>query len=355
MTSKPGYYSEPFGVMPDGRSVERHVLTNRHGASVSVIDYGAIITSIVVPDQQGRLGEVTLGYDDLAGYLHDTYFLGAVVGRYANRIANGQFELLGKRYQLPKNNGPNHLHGGPEGYYAKLWKSRWLDSERALQLSLESPDGEAGYPGALQVSVRYAFDDECRLSVDYAAVTTATTLVNLTQHAYFNLAGQGSILDHELQIEAERYTPTDASSIPTGELRQVAATAFDFRKPMALGARIQAPEEQLRLASGYDHNFVLNGELGQLRKACTLYCPRSGRTLLVRTTEPGVQLYSGNFLPKDGSVARGQQTYGYREGMCLETQHFPDSPNRPEFPSTRLDPGQQYRSRTVFEFSARRA
>lgn len=339
--------------MPDGRGVERHVLTNSCGASISVIDYGAIVTSIIVPDRSGLLGEVTLGFADLAGYLRDTCFLGAVVGRYANRIAGGQFELLGKRYQLPKNNGPNHLHGGPEGFYAALWKSQWTGSgdSQALKLSIESPDGAAGYPGALQVSVRYAFDDENRLTVDYEAVTTAPTVINLTQHSYFNLAGQGSILDHELQVEAARYTPTDATSIPTGELRDVAGTAFDFRRPMALGARIEAPDEQLQLGAGYDHNFVLDGEPGQLRRACTLYCPRSGRRLSLRTTEPGMQLYSGNFLPKDGSVSRGKQSFGYREGLCLETQHFPDSPNRPEFPSTRLDPGQRFHSSTVFEFS----
>jgi aldose 1-epimerase len=340
--------------MPDGRSVARHVFVNRLGASVSVIDYGAIVTSIIVPDSTGNLGEVTLGYDDLAGYLSDTYFLGAVVGRYANRIAHGQFELLGKRHQLPLNNGPNHLHGGPEGFFAALWQARWegSDSEPVLHLSLESPEGAAGYPGALQVSVRYAFDDRCCLSVAYEAVTTAPTVINLTQHSYFNLAGQGSILDHELQIEAARFTPTDATSIPTGELRDVAGTAFDFRRPMPLGARVDAPDEQLQLAGGYDHNFVLDGEKGKLRQVATLSCPRNGRRLMVRTTEPGLQLYSGNFLPRNASVRRGQQSFGYREGLCLETQHFPDSPNRPEFPSTRLDPGQAFASRTEFAFSA---
>lgn len=353
MTAKPRFYSEPYGVMPDGRSVERHVLTNRRGASVSVIDYGAIVSSIVVPDRNGQLGEVTLGFDELEGYLRDTCFLGAVVGRYANRIAGGQFELRGKRYQLPLNNGANHLHGGPEGFFAAVWKSRWTGSgdAEALQLSLESPEGAAGYPGALQVSVRYSFDDDCRLAVEYEAVTTATTVINLTQHTYFNLAGQGSILDHELKVEAQRYTPTDPTSIPTGELRDVAGTPFDFRRPVALGERIEASDEQLRLAGGYDHNFVLDGPAGQLRPVATLYCPRSGRSVLVRTTEPGMQLYSGNFLPSDGSVCRGQQSFGYREGLCLETQHFPDSPNRPEFPSTRLEPGQRFQSTTVYEFS----
>lgn len=353
-SNHPRCYSEPYGVMPDGRRVERHVFVNRSGASVSVIDYGAIITSIVVPDRSGQLGEVTLGYDNLDAYLRDTYFLGAVVGRYANRIARGQFELQGKRYQLPLNNGPNHLHGGPEGFFAALWQCRWSGSEEqpVLQLSLESPDGAAGYPGALQVSVRYAFDEDACLSVDYEAVTTAPTVINLTQHSYFNLAGQGSILDHELQLNAARFTPTDPTSIPTGELRDVNGTAFDFRRPMPLGARIDAPEEQLKLAGGYDHNFVLDGALGQLREVAALSCPRTGRRLAVRTTEPGIQLYSGNFLPKDSSVRRGTQSFGYREGLCLETQHFPDSPNQPEFPSTRLDPGQRFQSRTEFAFSA---
>jgi aldose 1-epimerase len=352
VNATPEFYSKPYGVMPDGRSVERHVLTNRRGASVSVIDYGAIVTSIVVPDRQGKLGDVTLGYDDLAGYLADTYFLGAIVGRYANRIAKGQFELLGKRYQLPLNNGANHLHGGPEGFFAALWKSRWLSNGagQILCMTLESPDGAAGYPGALSVTVRYAFDDDCRLSVQYEATTTAPTVVNLTQHSYFNLAGQGSILDHELQIEAARYTPTDAGAIPTGELRPVAGTAFDFTRPMPIGARIDVPDEQLRMAGGYDHNFVLDGGKRALRRVSTLRSPASGRTLSVHTTEPGMQFYSGNFLPKDRSVARGTSRWGYREGLCLETQHFPDSPNRPEFPSTRLDPGQQFQSTTVFEF-----
>jgi aldose 1-epimerase len=323
---------------------------------MSVIDYGAIITSILVPDRDGRLGEVTLGYDNLAGYLRDTYFLGAVVGRYANRIGRGQFELDGKRHQLPKNDGNNHLHGGPEGFYTALWKSRRVGSEshQALYLSLESPSGAAGYPGTLQVFVRYDFDDNCRLTVDYEAVTTEPTVINLTQHSYFNLAGRGSILDHDLQIEASRYTPTDATAIPTGEIALVEGTAFDFRTPATVGARIDAPEAQLLQAGGYDHNYVLDGDVDQLRLAATLRCAQSGRSLRVLTTEPGLQFYSGNCLPKDGSVARGAQTYGYREGLCLETQHYPDSPNRPEFPSTRLDPGQRFRSTTVFEFEVRR-
>ncbi|HEY5959299.1 MAG TPA: aldose epimerase family protein [Polyangiaceae bacterium] len=353
MNASPESYSEAYGVMPDGRSVERHVMTNRRGASVSVIDYGAIVTSIVVPDGNGQLGEVTLGLDALTGYLRDTYFLGAVVGRYANRIAKGEFELLGKRYQLPLNNGANHLHGGPEGFFAALWKSHWFTSGEVpvLCMTLESPDGAAGYPGAMQVSVRYAFDDDCRLSVEYEAVTTAPTVINLTQHSYFNLAGRGTILDHELQIDAESFTPTDAGSIPTGELRAVNGTAFDFRRSMSIGSRIEAPDEQLRMAGGYDHNFVLDGEAGQHRQAARLRCAASGRQLVVRTTEPGMQFYSGNFLPKDHSVVRGATRFGYREGLCLETQHYPDSPNRPQFPSTRLDPGQRFQSTTLFEFS----
>lgn len=341
-------------MMTDGRAVQRHVLVNSTGASVSVIDYGAIVTSILVPDGSGQLGEVTLGYADLAGYLRDTYFLGAVVGRYANRIANGRFSLLGQEHRLPLNNGPNHLHGGPQGFFAALWRSQWTgSSERpVLELSLDSPEGEAGYPGRLQVSVRYSFDDRCCLAVEYSAVTTAPTVVNLTQHSYFNLAGQGTILDHELQLAASKFTPTDATSIPTGELRDVTGTAFDFRQATPIGARIDADDEQLRLGAGYDHNFVLDGATGSLKQAAVLSCSRSGRRLTVNTTEPGIQLYSGNFLPKARSVTRGQTAFGYREGMCLETQHFPDSPNRPEFPSTRLDPGQRFVSRTEFAFSA---
>jgi aldose 1-epimerase len=355
VTAKTSIYSEPFGVMPDGRVVERHVLKNRMGAEVSVLDYGAIISSILVPDRNGRMGEVTLGYKDLSGYLRDKFFLGAVVGRFANRIKQGRFTLDGKHYNLPINDKTNHLHGGPEGFYAAIWKSRWVGTEgnQALYLSLESADGAAGYPGTLQVFVRYAFDDNCRLSVDYEAVTTKPTVINLTQHAYFNLTGEGSILDHELQMDAATFTPTDRESIPTGELANVEGTAFDFRVSRRIGDRIDADEEQLKLAKGYDHNYVLDGEPGQMKLAALLHSGASGRTLRVFTTEPGMQLYTGNFLPTDSSITRGTHAYGYREGLCLETQHYPDSPNRPEFPSTRLEPGARFRSTTVFEFGVR--
>jgi aldose 1-epimerase len=345
--------SEVFDVMKDGHAVRRHVLTNCHGASVSVIDFGAIITSIIVPDAEGRLGEVTLGHDTLAGYLRDTTFLGAIVGRYANRIAHGNLELLGTRYHLPLNDGGNHLHGGPNGFYRALWRSQWLGTgdDQTLELSLVSPSGDAGYPGELQVFVRYSFDDNCRLSVEYEAATSATTVINLTQHSYFNLACGGSILDHEIQVEADFFTPTDATMIPTGEIRSVAGTPFDFREPHRLGSRIGLEDQQLVMAGGYDHNFVLRGATGELRRVASVYEPKSGRRMRVLTTEPGMHLYTGNFLPSDGSIARGSMTYGYREGFCLETQHFPDSPNHQDFPSTRLDPGQRFHSKTIFEFS----
>jgi aldose 1-epimerase len=346
-------HSEPFGMLPDGRQVNRHVVTNRIGAQVSVIDYGAIVTSIIVPDGCGRLGEVTLGYTDLREYLDDKYYFGAVIGRFANRIAQGRFLLDGVRYVLAQNDGLNHLHGGWCGFGKTLWKSRHVNDSDfdCLQLLLESPEGDGGYPGALQVRVQYTFDDACRLRVDYDAVTTKPTVLNLTQHSYFNLAGSGSILDHELELKAGRFTPIDATSIPTGEIRNVEGTPFDFRCPTAIGARIDTVDEQIRLAHGYDHNFVLDGASGVLKWVATLSCSRSQRVLRVLTTEPGLQLYSGNSLPKCRSITRGGERFGYREGLCLETPHFPDSPNRAKFPSTRLEPGQSFHSTTVFEFT----
>jgi aldose 1-epimerase len=344
--------SEPFGVLGDGRVVKRHRLSNRRGASVSVIDYGAIITSICVPDGRGELGEVALGYDRLEQYVEDTYFIGAVVGRFANRIARGTFELDGVRYVLPRNNGPNHLHGGPDGFYRHVFETDVSseDSTPELRCRMTSPDGHEGYPGELQVLVRYRFDDDCRLTVTYEATTTKATVVNLTQHSYFNLAGAGSILDHELRLCAARFTPTDATSIPTGELASVDGTPFDFRESHAIGSRIAESHPQLLLGRGYDHNYVLDGNRGTLRQAATLRCARSGRTLDVLTTEPGIQFYSGNFLPEVGVPGRSSERFRYREGLCLETQTFPDAPNQPHFPSARLDPGRRYTSTTVFHF-----
>jgi aldose 1-epimerase len=347
------YHREPYGRLPDGREVTVHRLVNCHRASVSLIDLGATVTSIIVPDGDGRHSDVALGFDGLAGYLADNCFIGAVVGRYANRVANGHLVIDGKTYQLPQNNGTNHLHGGPNGFYRALFAAEAFEESDAsgVIFSYLSPDGEAGYPGALSTRVKYRFDDTMCLSVEYQAETTKATVVNLTQHSYFNLAGAGSILDHELRLHAFEYTPTDARAIPTGELRKVDGSPFDFRTSRRIGERIDMPDDQLQLAGGYDHNWVVAGAAGELRLAAELSCKASGRRMTVRTTEPGIQFYSGNFLPRDRTIQRAGQSYGWREGLCLETQHFPDSPNRPEFPSTLLRPGESYRSMTQFSFS----
>lgn len=352
-TTQPRYRRERYGSMPDGREVGLHRLTNRHGASVCLIDYGAIVTSIVVPDGKGQLGDVVLGFDNLGGYLGDTCFLGAVVGRYANRIANGDLVIEGQRYELPQNNGTNHLHGGPNGYYRACFASAPFEDADAsgVLFSHVSPDGDAGYPGELSLEVLYRFDDESRLTVEYKARTTRTTVVNLTQHSYFNLAGAGTILQHELMLNASRFTPTDERAIPTGELRGIDGTPFDFRKAKPIGRDIEQADEQLRLGGGFDHNWVVDGKPGELRLAAQLNEAGSRRRLTIDTTEPGIQFYSGNFLPKDRSITKAGTSFGWREGLCLETQHFPDSPHRPEFPSTLLRPGELYHSTTRFAFS----
>jgi aldose 1-epimerase len=322
---------------------------------VTVIDYGAIVTSVRVPDEHGEIGEVVLGYDTLEQYVTDTYFIGAVVGRFANRIARGTFTLDGIEYVLPQNNGPNHLHGGPDGFHRHVFESDVLTGEAGpeLRCRLTSPDGHEGYPGELQVTVRYRFDAECRLTVTYEATTTKPTIVNLTQHSYFNLAGVGTVVDHDLTLHASRFTPTDATAIPTGELARVEGTPFDFREPHAIGDRITSAHPQILLGKGYDHNFVLDGDRGTLRRAASLSCARSGRTLDVFTTEPGIQVYSGNFLPDTGVPGRGGRRFHYREGLCLETQTFPDAPNQPHFPSARLDPNRRHSSATAFQFGVK--
>jgi len=353
VTSQVQVKSDIYGALPSGASVTHYQLKHPTGARVSIIDYGAIITSIVVPDRAGELAEVTAGYPDLEGYLGDTYFLGAVVGRYANRIAHGRFTLDGVPYELPQNQATNHLHGGPEGFYRAHWKSRAFSNDEGagVELSLHSPDGHAGYPGALDVVVRYHFSRSLCLTVEYEARTTKATVVNVTQHSYFNLAGSGSIVDHELRVRAERFTPTDELAIPTGLMTKVAGSALDFRSFRRIGERLNSTEPQIQMANGYDHNFVLDGTPGELRPAAELRCSKTGRILSVRTTEPGMQFYSGNFLPRPTNAQPHSPNLGYREALCLETQHFPDSPNRPEFPSTRLDPGQVFHSKTEFSFA----
>ena len=341
-----------------GKPIEMVTLKNNHGMEVQAITYGAIITSIKVPDRSGTIADVALGFD-----APDTYwaeptppFFGAVVGRYGNRIAKGKFTLDGKTYSLAINNAPNTLHGGNKGFDKQVWNVAIKEDAAGSSaiFSRTSPDGEEGYPGTLQARVTYTLTEKNELIVDYHATSDKATPVNLTQHTYFNLAGEGSgtILDHELTIDAERYTPVDETLIPTGELALVQGTPFDFRKATAIGARIAESHPQLKNGKGYDHNWVLNRGGAALHHAAQLRDPKSGRTLDVATTEPGLQFYSGNFL--DGTIkGKGGKPYVLRSGLCLETQHYPDSPNKPLFPSTILQPGKTYESRTVFTFSAR--
>jgi len=353
--AKPSVSSAPFGTLPDGRTVEIFTLTGGGRVTMQTISYGAVITSITTPDRNGQTDDVVLGFDQLQGYLIPPPYFGAVVGRYGNRIAKGQFTLDGATYHLATNNGPNHLHGGVKGFDKQLWRAEPFahDTDAGIVYTLTSPDGDEGYPGTLSVKVTYTLSHGDALTVDYDATTDTATVVNLTQHSYFNLAGRGDILAHRLQIDADRYTPVDATLIPTGEIADVASTPLDFRKPAAIGARIDADDPQLKHAGGYDHNWVLNGAAGTLRHAATLEDPASGRTLDVSTTEPGLQFYSGNFL--DGTLTgKGGRVYQKRAALCLETQHFPDSPNHPTFPSTVLRPGGSYRSKTVFTFGVAR-
>jgi aldose 1-epimerase len=346
-----------FGRTPDGREVEVFTLTNAHGVEVRAIGLGAIIVSLKVPDRAGKLDDVVLGFDGIDGYLGDHPYFGAVVGRYGNRIAKGRFTLDGRTYSLATNNGPNHLHGGPKGFGRLVWTGKSFEKgeDVGVAFTLDSPDGDEGYPGNLKATVTYTLTPKDEVVVDYLATTDKPTPVNLTQHSYFNLAGSGAanIHDHVLTLDADRITAVDAELIPTGVLAPVEGTPFDFRKPTAIGARIDADHEQIRFGRGYDHNWVLNRSGAGLVKAARLSEPTSGRVLEVFTTEPGVQFYTGNFL--DGTlVGKGGRKYGHRAGLCLETQHYPDSPNRPEFPSTIVRPGQDYSSKTVFAFSAGR-
>jgi aldose 1-epimerase len=335
---------QPFGVMPDGTAVELFELKNGR-LTATVIPYGGIITSFHAPDRDGRAASVVLGHPTLNGYLEQSSYLGALVGRYANRIAYGRFTLDGRTYQLATNNGRHHLHGGDRGFDTHIWDAALTRSDAGVRLTLSrtSPAGEEHYPGTLHATVSYTLTDRDELRLDYEAHADAATIVNLTQHTYFNLSGDpgATMLDHELTLDAEQYTPVDAELIPTGEVAPVAGTPFDFRSATPVGARLREDHPQLRNAGGYDHNFVLQRSDDGLARAALLRHPRSGRTLEVWTTEPGIQFYDGHLLDAPHT------------GLCLETQHFPDSPNRPAFPRTRLDPGQTYRSATVWRFGHR--
>ena len=346
--------TEPIGELADGTPVHRWTLANDRDMTVTVLTYGGIIQTLEVPGRDGVPANVVLGLPGLDDYVAGNRpYLGALIGRYANRIAGGRFSLDGRSYHLPVNNPPNSLHGGTEGFDKRVWTATGGQDAAALELAYTSPDGEMGYPGTLSVRARYRLSPDNELRIDYRATTDAPTVVNLTNHTYFNLSGEaaGTIDDHRLQLDADHYTPTDATSIPTGELARVAGTPFDFTRPRPIGQRVDEADEQLVFGHGYDHNFVLDRPLGDrgLRPAARVADPASGRVLEVLTTEPGVQFYSGNQL--DGTlVGAGGAAYGRRAGFALETQHFPDAPNQPGFPSTVLRPGQTYRSATVYRF-----
>lgn len=349
------FQKENWGRTKTGEEILLFTLRNPNGIEVRITSYGGRVVSLKTPDRKGQFGDIVLGFDNSAGYLGKNPYFGALVGRYANRIANGEFQLNGARSKLARNNGENSLHGGLKGFDKKVWDTDEITSgdDPALELSYFSADGEEGYPGNLHATVRYTLSARNELRLDYSAITDQDTVLNLTNHSYFDLSGQGTgkILDYEVTIHADRFTPVNAHLIPTGELRPVDGTPFDFRKPMAIGSRINESDEQLKLTLGYDHNFVLHGAGNGPSMAARASDPQSGRVLEVLTSQPGIQFYTGNHL--DGSVTgKNGKVYGFRSGMCFETQHFPDSPNHPEFPSTELKAGQRYQGTTIFRFSA---
>jgi aldose 1-epimerase len=356
MEAKTNVTKQPFGKMPDGSAVDVYTLSEGP-VEAKIITFGGIVESLKVPDKAGKSDDVVLGFDSLDDYVkisnapEGNPFFGAIIGRYANRIAKGKFTLDGKEYSVPINNPPNSLHGGPHGFNNVVWKGKEIPN--GVELTYLSKDGEAGYPGNLTATVRYTLEHSA-LRVDYSATTDKDTVVNLTNHSYFNLAGQGhgDILNNMLTLHASLFTPVDSTLIPTGELRSVVNTPFDFTKSTRVGDRIDADDEQIRFGKGYDHNWVLDSSSGKLIDAAEVYEPTTGRVLRVSTTQPGMQFYTGNFL--DGTLkGKGGATYVRRGALCLETQHFPDSPNHPKFPSTELKPGQRYHTVTVFSFSTR--
>lgn len=344
---------QPFGKTNDGQAVDLFLLTNRNGLQASISNYGGIVTALKVPDSKGKFDNIVLGFDKLDSYLAGHPYFGCIVGRFGNRIARGKFTLDSKTYELAKNNGENHLHGGIKGFDKVVWKAQgFLGADGpALKLTYTSKDGEEGYPGTLKATVTYVLGNNNELRIHYHATTDKATPINLTHHGYFNLAGEGNgdILGHILTLKADRFLPIDKTLIPTGELRSVKDTPFDFRKPTAIGARINSQDDQLVFGKGYDHCFVLEGKGPGTSLAARVLEPTTGRVMEVYTTEPGVQLYTGNFLDGTQVGPRGK-AYQHRSGFCLETQHFPDSPNQPAFPSTILRPGQEYSSTTVYRF-----
>jgi aldose 1-epimerase len=348
----PSIVKSPFGKIESGTAVSLYRLNNSNGMQVSIASYGATIVSIRVPDRDGQFADVVHGFDSLDGYLGKEPFFGATIGRFGNRIARGKFSLDGHEYSLTINNGVNHLHGGTNGFDKRVWTARRIGTRRqpALEMKYVSADGEEGYPGVLTTTVIFALTATNELRVEYTAATNKPTVVNLTNHSYFNLAGEGDVLSHRLLIPAQTFTPVAAGLIPTGEVRSVVGTPLDFTEAHTIGERIDADDEQMRLGRGYDHNWILDGASGQLRLAARVSDPKSGRVLELLTTEPGLQFYSGNFL--DGSNrGKAGKVYERRSAFCLEPQHYPDSPNQPAFPDTTLRPGQQYRSTTVYRFS----
>ena len=343
--------------MTDGQHVQLYKLTNKNGVEVEISNFGGVVQSLKVPDKNGKFDDVVLGYDKLEGYVTDKSSFGALIGRYGNRIAHGKFSLEGHPYTLATNDGENHLHGGVKGFNKKVWTAKEAPGAKTQSLTLNylSRDGEEGYPGNLNVTVTYSLTDNNELKVQYDATTDKPTVLNLTNHSYFNLSGQdsGEILGHELTLYADKFTPVGPTLIPTGELRSVKGTPFDFTHSTTIGARIGQSDEQLKFGRGYDHNWVLNGGIKSTpRLAAEVYDAKSGRVMDVLTTEPGVQFYTGNFL--DGTVhGKGGKIYNFRTGLCLQTQHYPDSPNHANFPTTELKPGQKYHTITIFKFSVR--
>jgi len=348
----PGVKTSVFGKTKDGREAHLYTLSNKSGMQVVISDFGGTVVSIKVPDRHGKIGDVVLGYDTLAGYQEGTASFGATVGRYANRIGGAKFSLDGKEYALEKNNGENHLHGG---FNKVLWDAQPVTGKAGPSLKIHylSKDGEENFPGNLSVTVVFTLTDANELKIDYTATTDKKTVLNLTNHSYFNLKESGTILDHQLTLKASRFTPVDAGMIPTGELRPVVGTPFDFRQPTAIGARIGQDDEQLKLGHGYDHNWVLDtGMKAEPSLAAIVYEPTTGRVVEAWTTEPGIQVYTGNFLGGT-PPGKGGKIYEPRFAVCLETQHFPDSPNHPDFPTTTLVPGKEFHSTTIYKFSVK--